>query len=53
MKRPETSLERGMREIKETAMNLDKNMHLFRSNKQGEDREIVSSQGQDYFSSQH
>jgi len=53
MKRPETSLERGMREIKETAMNLDKNFQFFRSNKQGEDREIPNTQGQDYFSSCH
>ena len=53
MKRPETSLERGMREIKATAMNLDKNLQFFKSNKPGEDREIPNSQRQDYFSSHH
>jgi hypothetical protein len=30
-KKPETSLERGMREIKETANRLDKNIMKFRS----------------------
>jgi len=36
--RPETSLERGMREIKETALNLDKNLKFFRLSKDSEDR---------------
>jgi hypothetical protein len=29
--RPETSLERGMREVKETAQNLDKNIRMFKN----------------------
>lgn len=35
MKQPESSLERGMREIKETASRLDKNMQKFK-NKDGQ-----------------
>ena len=48
--RPETSLERGMREIKETALNLDKNLKFFRLSKDSEDR-TYQTQGADTQSS--
>jgi hypothetical protein len=42
---PETSLERGMREIKETAKNLEQNIEFFRSNRNSK-QENQNSYGQ-------